>query len=64
MKICEGNVSETIFHVPNHITQHMERLILCFISVSVTHSHAINREGKKNKTKHNDFNAGLGLIWN
>lgn len=55
MKKCEGNVSETIFHVSNHITQHMERLILYFISVSVTHSHAFNR-GKK------DLNAGLGLI--
>lgn len=58
MKICEGNVSETIFHVSNHITQHMGRLILYFISVSVTHSHAFNR-GEKN-----DFNVGLGLIWN
>lgn len=59
MKTCEGNVSETIFHVSNHITQHMERLILYFISVSVTHSHAFNSGGKKK-----DFNAGLGLIWN
>lgn len=57
MKKCEGNVSGTIFHVSNHITQHMERLILYFISVSVTHSHAFNG-GKK------DLNAGLGLIWN
>lgn len=57
MKKWEGNVSETIFHVSNHITQHTERLIQYFISVSVTHSHALNR-GKK------DLNAGLGLIWN
>lgn len=55
-KKCEGNVSETIFHVSNHITQHMERLILYFISVSVTHSHAFNRGGEK------DLNASLGLI--
>jgi hypothetical protein len=53
-KKCEGNVSETIFHVSNHITQHMERLILYFISVSVTHSCAFNRE--------RNSNAGLGLI--
>ena len=57
MKKWEGNVSETIFHVSNHITQHMERLILHFISVSVTHSRALSR-GRK------DLNAGLGLIWN
>lgn len=56
MKKCEGNVSETIFHVSNHITQHVERVILYFISVSVTHSHAFNRGGKK------ALNAGLGLI--
>lgn len=54
-KKSEGNVSETIFHVSKHITQYMERLILYFTSVSVTHSHAFNR-GRK------DLNAGLGLI--
>lgn len=49
MKNCEGNVSETIFHVSNHISQHMERLILYFISVSVTHSRAFNRGEKSFK---------------
>lgn len=57
IKKCEGNVSETIFHVSNHFTQHMERLILYFISVSATHSHAFHR-GRK------DLNSGLGLIEN
>lgn len=56
MKKCEGNVSETIFHVSNHITQLTERLILYFISVRETHSHAFHRGKKK------DLNTGLGLI--
>lgn len=58
MKKCEGNVSETIFHVSNHITQHMERLILYFISVSVTHSRAFNR-GKKRFKCRSWFNLEL-----
>ena len=58
MKNCEGNVSETIFHVSNHISQHMERLILYFISVSVTHSRAFNR-GKKSFKCWSWFNLEL-----
>lgn len=44
-----------MFHVSNHIAQHMERLIVYFISVSVTRA-VLSTEGKK------DLNAGLGLI--
>lgn len=44
-----------MFHISNHIAQHMERLIVYFISVSVTRA-VLSTEGEK------DLNAGLGLI--